>query len=51
MRLPIDTSRLQFLVVSDAEEHRKYDEDKPREQWEPQVMRTASCSTGSRWSR
>jgi len=37
MRLPIDTSRLQFLVVSEAKEHRKYDEDKPKEQWEPQV--------------
>lgn len=36
MRLPIDTRPLQFLVVA-AEEDRKYEKDKPREQWERQV--------------
>jgi hypothetical protein len=33
MRLPIDTSRLQFLVVSGAEPLKKYEADKPREAW------------------
>ena len=33
MRLPIDTSRLQFLVVAPAEPLRQYEEGKPREAW------------------
>ena len=37
MRLPIDTSRLQFLVVSGAEPLRKFEEGKPREAWAPRV--------------
>jgi hypothetical protein len=41
MRLPIDTSRLQFLVVSEAEPLRKFEEGKPREAWARASMRTA----------
>ena len=37
MRLPIDTSRLQFLVVSAAEPLRKFEEGKPRAAWAPRV--------------
>ena len=37
MRLPIDTSRLQFLVVAPAEPLRKYEDGKPRESWAPRV--------------
>ena len=37
MRLPIDTSRLQFLVVAGAEPLRQYEEGKPRESWAPRV--------------
>ena len=37
MRLPIDTSRLQFLVVSAAEPLKQYEEGKPREAWAPRV--------------
>src|SRR6187200_1087095 len=37
MRLPIDTSRLQFLVVSGAEPLKQYEEGKPRETWGPRV--------------
>jgi hypothetical protein len=37
MRLPIDTSRLQFLVVGEAEPLRKFEADKPRERWAPRV--------------
>jgi hypothetical protein len=37
LRLPIDTSRLQFLVVSEAEPLRKFEEGKPRESWAPRV--------------
>jgi hypothetical protein len=37
VRLPIDTSRLQFLVVSGAEPLRKFEEGKPRETWAPRV--------------
>jgi hypothetical protein len=33
VRLPIDTSRLQFLVVSEAERLLKFEEGKPRESW------------------
>ncbi len=33
MRLPIDTSRLQFLVVAAAELLKQYEEGKPRESW------------------
>ena len=40
MRLPIDTSRLQFLVVSDAEPLKKFEEGKPRETWAPRRRRT-----------
>lgn len=35
MRLPIDTSRLRFLVVAPAEPLRQYEEGKPREAWAP----------------
>jgi hypothetical protein len=31
VRLPIDTSRLQFLVVAGAEPLKQYEEGKPRE--------------------
>jgi hypothetical protein len=31
--LPIDTSRLQFLVVAEAEPLKKYEDGKPREAW------------------
>src|SRR5215813_2851553 len=37
MRLPIDTSRLQFLVVAAAEPLKQYEEGKPREAWAPRV--------------
>jgi hypothetical protein len=37
MRLPIDTSRLQFLVVTAAEPLKQYEEGKPRETWQPRV--------------
>jgi len=37
MRLPIDTSRLQFLVVAEAEEHRRFEEGKRRQDWSPRV--------------
>ncbi len=37
IRLPIDTSRLQFLVVAPAEPLRQYEEGKPRETWAPRT--------------
>jgi hypothetical protein len=37
MRLPIDTSRLKFLVVAPAEPMRQYEEGKPREAWAPRT--------------
>jgi hypothetical protein len=37
MRLPIDTSRLQFLVVAGPEPLKQYEEGKPREAWAPRV--------------
>src|SRR3954471_16823478 len=37
VRLPIDTSRLQFLVVAPAEQLRQYEEGKPREAWAPRI--------------
>jgi hypothetical protein len=37
MRLPIDTSRLKFLVVASAEPLRQYEEGKPREAWAPRT--------------
>ena len=37
MRFPIDTSRLQFLVVSGAESLLKFEAGKPRESWAPRV--------------
>jgi hypothetical protein len=37
MRLPIDTSRLQFLVVAQGEPLRQYEEGKPREAWAPRT--------------
>ena len=37
MRLPIDTSRLQFLEVAAAEPLRQYEEGKPREAWAPRI--------------
>ncbi|MGA2928988.1 MAG: hypothetical protein ABSG43_23975 [Solirubrobacteraceae bacterium] len=35
--MPIDTSRLQFLVVAPAEQLRKFEEGKPREFWGPRT--------------
>jgi hypothetical protein len=37
MRLPIDTTRLRFLVVAPAEPLRQYEEGKPREAWAPRT--------------
>jgi hypothetical protein len=37
MRLPIDTSRLQFLVVAAGEPLKQFEEGKPREAWAPRV--------------
>jgi hypothetical protein len=37
VRLPIDTSRLKFLVVAGAEPLRQYEEGKPRESWAPRT--------------
>src|SRR3954465_15196501 len=37
MRLPIDKSRLKFLVVAEAEPLRQYEEGKPREAWAPRT--------------
>jgi hypothetical protein len=37
VRLPIDTSRLKFLVVAPAEQLRQYEEGKPREAWAPRI--------------
>jgi len=37
VRLPIDTSRLKFLVVAPAEPLRQYEEGKPREAWAPRT--------------
>src|SRR5438876_813651 len=37
MRLPIDTTRLQFLVVAPAEPLRQFEEGKPRESWAPRT--------------
>jgi hypothetical protein len=37
MRLPIDTSRLRFLVVAPAEPLRQYEEGKPKEAWAPRT--------------
>ena len=37
MRLPIDTSRLKFLVVAAAEPLRLFEEGKPREAWAPRT--------------
>jgi hypothetical protein len=37
VRLPIDTSRLRFLVVAPAEPLRQYEEGKPREAWAPRT--------------
>ena len=37
MRLPIDTTRLKFLVVAPAEPLKQYEEGKPREAWAPRT--------------
>jgi hypothetical protein len=37
MRLPIDTSRLKFLVVAPAEPLKQFEEGKPREAWAPRT--------------
>src|SRR5437867_10458898 len=39
MRLPIDTTQLQFLVVAPAEPLRQFEEGKPRESWAPRTDR------------
>jgi hypothetical protein len=37
VRLPIDTTRLQFLVVAAAEPLKQFEEGKPRESWAPRT--------------
>jgi hypothetical protein len=37
LRFPIDTTRLQFLVVAGAEPLKQFEEGKPREAWAPRV--------------
>jgi len=37
VRLPIDTSRLRFLVVAEAEPLKKFEDGKPREAWAPRT--------------
>lgn len=37
MRLPVDGSRLQFLVVAEAEELKRFEEGKRRDAWQPRV--------------
>jgi hypothetical protein len=37
VRIPVDASRLQFLVVAEAEQLRKFEDGKPREAWAPRV--------------
>ena len=37
MRVPVDTSRLKFLVVAEAEPLRQFEEGKPREAWAPRT--------------
>ena len=37
MRFPIDTGRLEFLVVAGAEPLKQFEEGKPREAWAPRV--------------
>jgi hypothetical protein len=37
VRLPIDTSRLKFLVVAPAEPLRQFEEGEPREAWAPRT--------------
>jgi hypothetical protein len=37
VRLPIDTSRLQFIVVAAAEPLKKFEDGKPRESWAPRI--------------
>ena len=46
MRLPIDTSRLQFLVVAPAEPLRQWEDGKPREAWAPRVDRNGEVLWG-----
>jgi hypothetical protein len=51
MRLPIDTSRLQFLVVAEAEEQRRFEEGMRREEWSPRVDENGELLSGCSWSR
>jgi hypothetical protein len=37
VRFPIDSSRLQFLVVAGAEPLKKFEDGKPREAWAPRL--------------
>jgi hypothetical protein len=46
MRLPIDTSRLKFLVVAPAEPLRQWDPDKPREEWAPRTDKNGEVLWG-----
>src|SRR6187455_2114852 len=46
MRLPIDTSRLKFLVVAPAEPLRQYEEGKPREAWAPRTDKNGEVLWG-----
>jgi hypothetical protein len=39
MRLPIDTSRLQFVVAAPPEPLRQWEDGKPREVWAPRTDR------------
>ncbi len=53
MRLPIDTSRLKFLVVAPAEPLRQYEEGKPREAWAPRTDvngEVRGVYSSSRWA-
>jgi hypothetical protein len=46
VRLPIDTSRLQFLVVAAAEQLKQWEDGKPREAWAPRVDRNGEVLWG-----
>jgi hypothetical protein len=37
VRVPVDTSRLKFLVVAEAEPLRQFEEGKPRAAWAPRT--------------
>jgi hypothetical protein len=43
VRLPIDTSKLQFIVVAAAEPMQRYEEGRPREAWAPRTDATSGA--------